>query len=112
VRFWSTVCSIVEVAMRFGRIPDRRGQVWQKTWFDSRKRECTETLLVLDEPVPLRETTLDRLLSDTPVWLRRGWLHQTVNIETGEYCKLNEKWFGSWSEESRKKGDPGYKRVN
>lgn len=46
MKFWSTVCSIIELTMRFGRIPDRREQVWQKTWFDSRKRECTETLLI------------------------------------------------------------------
>jgi hypothetical protein len=97
--------------MCLSRVPDRRGQVWQKKWFDSRKQECTETLLVLEEPFPLREKTLDRLLSDTSVWMRRGWLHKVVELETGRTFTINEKWFGSWSEQSLKKGDPGWKRV-
>lgn len=112
MKLFSTLCTVVEVVMRLGRIPDRHGQVWQKTWFDSRKRECTETLLVVDEPYPLKETTLDRLVSDRPVWMRCGWVHKVVELESNRTYELNEQWFGSWSENSLQKGDPGWKRVN
>lgn len=112
LKFLMTLCSIVQIAMRLGRVPDRHGQVWQKTWFDSRKKEYTETLVVVDEPFPIKEKTLDRLLSDTPVWLRRGWLHTVVELESGRTFSLNENWFGSWSEESLENGDPGWKRLN
>jgi len=112
LRFWSALCSVVQFAMRLRRVPDRHGQVWQKTWFDSRKKECTETLVVVDEPFPLAEKTLDRLMSDRPVWLRSGWAHKAVEIESGQQVTINEKWFGAWSEDSLKKGDPGWKRLN
>ncbi len=98
--------------MRLGRVPDRHGQVWQKTWFDSRKKECTETLVIVDEPLPLGQTVLDKLASDRPVWLRSGWIHKAVEIESGRQITINEKWFGTWSENSLKKGDPGWKRLN
>lgn len=110
-KFLNGVCFVIESCMRFKCISDRRGQVWQREWVDSKKEQHVETIIVISEPYPIGDTNLERLLSKCPIWARNGWLHKTLEIELGTTSILNEEWFGSWSDKAFEVGDPYWKRI-
>jgi hypothetical protein len=97
LKFWPTFCSVVEFAMCWSRIPDRRNQVWQKPMFKHNRTggydPVPETVVVVDLPKPVQEDIFDRLLGDRAVYFRSGWSHKVVDLETGKTYELNEAWF-------------------
>lgn len=107
---WDAFCCGVELAMRLRRVPDRRGQVWQKR-FRTNLQPDVETIVVVGEPKPTQDRAVDKLLSGNPVWMRVGWCHRVVDLESGKAYELNEAWFGTWSDRNEEKGDPAWKRV-
>lgn len=87
--------------MSYSVIPDRRGQVWQKTWEDYRgKKTHVETLLVISKPFPLNESAMKRLFSGAPIWLKYGWFHNVIELESGFTVEVNEMLFEDWSNQA------------
>jgi hypothetical protein len=84
--------------MEYGVIPDRRGQVWQKTWENYAGRKTRiDTLLVISKPLPLKDSSIKRLFSSAPIWLKYGWFHQVIEIESGYSVDINEMLFQDWT---------------